>query len=57
MQHGLVMMIQTALGVSNMGADITFNELYGNVEQPHSSPHEGEPDVPPVPPRQHAKRS
>ena len=45
------------LGVSNMGADITFNELYGNVEQPHSSPHEGEPDVPPVPPRQHAKRS
>lgn len=45
------------LGISNMGADVTFNELYGNVEQPHSSPHESEPDVPPIPPRQHAKRS
>ena len=45
------------LGVSNKGADITVNELYGSVEQPHFSPFESEPDAPPVPPRQHTKRS
>ena len=45
------------LGVSNRGADITFNELYGSVEQTDSSPKENEPEAPPVPPRVHVKRS
>jgi len=46
-----------ALGVINRGADVTFNELYGSVEQPDSSPLECEPEAPPVPPRQHPKHS
>ena len=45
------------LGVINRGADITVNELYGSVEQPHSTPLESETEAPPVPPRQHVKRS
>lgn len=45
------------LGVTNRGADITFNELYGSVEQTNTSLLESEPEAPPVPPRLHAKRS
>ena len=48
---------EDGLGVVNRGADVTFNELYGSVEQTRSSPLGTEPDAPPVPPRQHAKRS
>lgn len=45
------------LGVSNRGADITFNELYGSVGQTDSSLQENDPEAPPVPPRVHVKRS
>ena len=45
------------LGVSNRGADITFNELYGSVGPTDSSLQENEPEVPPVLPRAHIKRS
>lgn len=44
------------LGITNRGADVTLNELYGSVEQPHSSPLQSEPAAPPVPLRQYAKR-
>ena len=45
------------LGVSNMGADITINELYGSVGQTDSSLQENDPEAPPVPPGVHVKRS
>lgn len=45
------------IGVGNRGADVTFNELYGSVEQTDSSLQENEPETPPVPPRVHVKRS
>lgn len=46
------------LGVANRGVDVTFNELYGSVEQTNSSGSLGdEPEAPPLPPRQHVKRS
>lgn len=45
------------LGITNRGVDITFNELYGSVEQTNSSLLESEPEAPPVPQRLHAKRS
>lgn len=45
------------LGMINRGADITVNELYGSVEQPHTTPLESETEAPPVPPSQHVKRS
>ena len=45
------------LGVSNKGADVTFNELYGSVGQTYSSLQENDPEVPPAPPRVHVKRS
>lgn len=47
---------EDGLGVSNRGVDVTFNELYGGVEQSSSSPIGTEANVPPLPPRQHAKR-
>lgn len=45
------------LGVINRGADVTFNELYGSVEQTDTSLQDSDPEAPPVPPRLHAKRS
>jgi len=45
------------LGVSNKGADVTFNELYGSAGQIDSSLQENDPEVPPVPPRVQVKRS
>ena len=45
------------LGVSNRGADITFNELYGSVGQTGSTLQDNDPEAPPIPPRVHVKRS
>jgi len=45
------------LGVSNRGADITFNELYESFGQTDTSRQENDPEAPPVPPRVHVKRS
>ena len=45
------------LGVSNRGADITFNELYESFGQTDTSLQENDPEAPPVPPRVHVKRS
>lgn len=41
---------EDGLGVSNRGVDVTFNELYGSVEQTSSSPTENEPGATPLPP-------
>ena len=45
------------LGVSNRGADITFNELYESFGQTDTSLQEKDPEAPRVPPRVHVKRT